>query len=450
MAALPQTRYAQGEDGYVAFQTFGEGQQTCLFIPAWLQNLDVMWDEPTLPRYLNRLASFSRVICFDKRGTGVSDPVPLTSLPTLEEWADDARLAMDASGVEQVVAIGDGEGGPLAISLAATFPDRVTSLVLINSFARWIRADDYPIGMPLATWEKLVDHYEQNWGVTAEILGLTAPSMSGDQRFRDWYLRYQRLAMPRGAAAAMYRWITSLDVRSVLKTIAVPTLVITRANAAHHRSAFGRYLAGAIPNAHLVEIPGADTHPPNAGDFDPVLDQVELFVAGSIREPTAQRRLATVLFTDIVGSTRLAASKGDSTWLDLRSRHDQIVREHLRLYRGREMNYTGDGFLALFDGPARAATCAYRLAAALAAISIRVRAGLHTGEVEEVGGHLGGLAVNIAARVMAAAAAGGVLASGTVKDLVLGSGIEFTDAGRHVLRDVPGEWQLYEVTSIPQ
>ncbi len=449
MDAPAETRYADSEGGYIAYQVFGDGPPSCLLVTNWLQNLDVMWAEPTMARYLNRLASFSRVVCFDKRGSGVSDPVPLNAIPTIEEWMDDARTALDAAGVERTAVIGDTEGGPMAIMLAATFPERVTSLVLINSFARWRRDDDYPIGMPEATAEKLVDRYEQNWGVTAEILVLTAPSVANDERFRKWYLWYQRLAMPRGAAAAMYRWVTKLDVRAVLPTIRVPTLVIHRAASSHYRAEFGRYLAASIPEARYVEIPGADGYPLNAGDFEPILDEVEQFLTGTRAVPTLDRMLATILFTDIVGSTQMVADRGDAAWREVLRRHDEIVRQHLHRYRGRVVSYMGDGFLAIFDGPARAATCAARLVASLEEIGVTVRVGLHTGEVELLGDQVAGLAVHIAARVMALADAGGVLASATVRDLVMGSGIEFADRGVHELKGVPGSWSLYEVVSVP-
>jgi pimeloyl-ACP methyl ester carboxylesterase len=308
----PATRYAPSEGGYVAYQVFGAGSVNLVFVTSWVTNIDVMWDEPRMEAYLNRLASFARVVCFDKRGAGVSDPVPLASLPRLEEWMDDVRTVMDAAGITQAALLGDTEGGPMAMMFAASHPDRVSALVLANTFARWRRADDYPIGMPDATWEKLVDRYEQNWGVTSEILGLTAPTMAHDSDFARWFLRYQRLGMPRGAATAMYRWVTNIDVRSVLPTIRVPTLVLQRAEARHYRAPFGRYLAEHIPDAKYVELPGADTFPFNAGAFTPLLDEVEEFLTGAKAQPVLNRQLATVMFTDIVGSTLLAAERGDA------------------------------------------------------------------------------------------------------------------------------------------
>lgn len=338
----------------------------------------------------------------------------------------------------------------MAALLAATHPDRVNALVLVNTFARWRRADDYPIGMPEPTAEKLVERYRQHWGVTAEILDLTAPSIASDARFRDWFTRYQRLAMPRGAASTMYDWVTRIDVRSVLASIRVPTLVLQRAGARHHRAAFGRFLGEQIPGARYVELPGVDTFPFHAGDFQPLLDEVEEFLTGT-RSPQVRdrRQLATILFTDIVGSTGLAAERGDAAWRELIHRHDDVVRAELERYRGRELSQTGDGFLALFDGPARAVTCAARVGEALRELGIPIRAGLHSGEVELANGAARGLAVHIAARVLTHADADAIVVSSTVRDLVVGSGIEFVDRGEHELRGVPGRWRLYSVTAAP-
>jgi pimeloyl-ACP methyl ester carboxylesterase len=407
----------------VAYQVLGEGPRDLLLVTNWGANLDAMWDEPSLAYFLQRLARIGRLICFDKRGSGVSDPVPLASLPTLEEWMDDARVALDAAGSRQADIIGDTEGGPMAMLLAATFPDRARALVLLNTFARWRRAPDYPIGMPEPTWEKLLAQYEQYWGQDPGMLALTAPSLAGDARAGEWFIRYQRLAMPPGAATRMYRWVTQLDVRSVLPTISVPTLVLHRAENRHYRVAFGRYLAEHIPGARLVELPGADRFPFHTGESDSVLDEIQEFLTGVREERPAERELATVLFTDIVGSTALAAEMGDARWLALRSAHDELVRRNLAAFRGREIATTGDGFLAIFDGPARAVQCAFRIRDAMRTLRMEIRAGLHTGEIERRDGEIGGIAVHLAARVMSAAGSGEVLVSGTLTDLVVGSGI---------------------------
>jgi class 3 adenylate cyclase len=446
----PETRYAKSDEGsYVAYQVFGDGPLDILFIPNWMSNIDVMWEEPSLARYFDRLASFGRVICFDKRGTGVSDPVPLAALPTVEQWMDDARLVLDAVGSEKAAIIGDCEGGLMAMVFAASFPERVSALALVNAFARWMRDDDYPVGMPEATVEKLNTLYEQYWGVSPDMLQLTAPSVAEDPRFREWFVRYQRLSMPRGASSTMYRWVTRVDVRTVLPSIRVPSLIVHRTDNQHHRIGFGRYLAEQISEAKSVELPGADSFPFHAGDFGPVLDEIQEFLTGVREAPAPDRILSTVLFTDIVGSTERAAEMGDEKWLDLRQAHHRLVRDYLERFRGREIETSGDGFLATFDGPTRAVTCAAAIGEAVRPLGVELRAGLHTGEVELRGEEIGGMAVNIAARVTAAADQGGVLVTNTVKDLIVGSGIELTDRGSHQLKGVPGEWPLFEVTGVP-
>jgi class 3 adenylate cyclase len=424
---------------------FGDGPLTVLFITNWMTNLDVMWDEPRLAAYLRRLASFSRVVCFDKRGTGVSDPVPLDAPPTLEQWMDDAVAAVDAAGADKLALVGDTEGGPMAMLFAATFPDRVSALVLVNSFARWQRADDYPIGMPEKTTAKLLERWQQNWGVTSEILGFTAPSLADDAHTRRWFARYQRLTMPPGASVVMYRWVLSLDVRDVLPTISVPTLVVHRRDARHHRIAFGRYLADHIPMARFVELDGADTFPYHAGDAEDVLSATEVFLTGATHVPSSSRRLATVMMSDIVGSTALAARLGDVRWRALLSDHDRIIRGALARFRGDELAHTGDGIVASFDGPTRAVTCAQHVNEALAAVGLTVRIGLHAGEIEIGPEGTTGLAMHIAARVMQFAKDGGIVASGTVRDLVFGSGVRFDERGEHVLRGIPGTWALFTV-----
>lgn len=441
----PVTRYVRTEGGHVAYQVFGDGPLVVLFITNWMTNLDVMWDAPGLPSYLGRLASFARVVCFDKRGTGVSDPVPLDDPPTLERWMDDAVAALDAAGADEVAVIGDTEGGPMAMLLAATFPQRVRAVVLINSFARWQRADDYPIGMPPATTEKLIDRWRHNWGYTAEILGLTAPSQADDEQARRWFLRYQRLAMPPGAAAVMYQWVLSLDLRDVLPSITAPTLVLHRRDARHHRVAFGRYLAAHIPNARLTELDGADTFPFHAGDLGPLLSAVEVFLTGAQHAPSPRRRLTTVMITDIVGSTAIASRIGDARWHALLGDHDAVIRGAIARFRGQELVHTGDGIVASFDGPTRAVTCARHILDALADLGLKTRIGLHTGEIEVGPDGTTGLAIHLASRVMSVAGSGGIVVSRTVRDLTFGSGIAFVDIGEHQLSGVPDTWTLYKV-----
>jgi class 3 adenylate cyclase len=443
----PETRYTRTRGAYVAYQVFGEGPRDILFVPSWCSNLDAMWDEPTCAYFFHRLSRTGRVICFDKRGSGVSDPVPLASLPTLEEWMDDAVAALDAAGSRQTVVVGDAEGGTMAMLLAATFPDRVLALVLVNSFARWGRAADYPIGMPDETLDKLLDLYEKHWGQDPEMLPLTAPSIGNDARMREWFTRYQRLAMPPGAAARMYRAVLHLDLRAVLPAISVPTLVLHRRDNRHYRLAFGQYLAAHIPGARLVELPGADCFPFHTPQCDPVLDELQAFLTGVREGAPAERELATVLFTDIAGSTALAAALGDARWLELRAAHHALVRRNLAAFRGREVDCAGDGFLATFDGPARAVHCAMQIREGVPTLGLQIRAGLHTGEIERRDGEVGGIAVHLASRVMASAGPDEVLVSRTVTDLVVGSGITFEDRGARVLKGIPGTWHLFNVTS---
>lgn len=445
----PQTRYVRSAGGYVAFQELGGGTRDILFVTSWATNLDAMWEDPSLTHFFRRLGRMGRVICFDKRGSGVSDPVPLAALPTLEVWMDDARVVLDATGSGQAVVVGDTEGGPMAMLLAATYPDRVSQLVLLNTFARWRRAPDFPVGMPEETCERLITEYERHWGQHPAMLARTAPSLAGDPRAEEWFVRYQRLAMPPGAATQMYRWVTRLDVRAVLPAISAPTLVLHRQDNDHYRVGHGRYLAAHIPGARLVELPGADCFPFYTAASGQVLDELQGFLTGAHEEVSAERELATVLFTDIVGSTEHAARLGDSRWLDLHAAHDEVVRRQLATFGGQEVKTTGDGFLATFDGPARAVRCATAVRDAVQPLGLQIRAGLHTGEIERVGGDVSGVAVHLAARIMAAAAPGEVVVSRVVPDLVVGSGIEFADLGTAQLRGIPAPWQLCRVERVP-
>ncbi|MDX1437569.1 MAG: adenylate/guanylate cyclase domain-containing protein [Anaerolineales bacterium] len=439
-----KTNFVKTPGGYVGYQVFGEGARDILFITNWSTNLDVMWEEPSQVRFFDRLASFGRVICFDKRGSGISDPVPLTALPTLEEWMDDAREVLDAVGSKRTVLIGDTEGGPMAILFAATYPQRTESLILVNSYARFLRDADYPIGLPETSSQKLVDSFEDTWG-TGRMLQVTAPSMVSDPRFRESFARYQRLSMPPGASTKMYDWVIRLDLRPVLRSIQAPTLVLHRKENDHYRVAFGRYLAEAIPGARFVELAGADCYPFYAGDANLVLDEVEEFLTGARGVHVSDRVLATVLFTDIVGSTDIAARLGDRRWRATIEDHDALVRGRLAEFRGREIHHTGDGFLTLFDGPGRAIRCAMLLSREMPDLGLDIRAGLHTGEVELGESEVSGIAVHIAARVTDAAGAGEILVSRTVRDLVSGSGIQFEDRGEHPLKGVSEPWQLYSV-----
>ena len=289
----PTTHYADSGSGYVAWQAFGKGPRDILFVSSWASNIDALWDEPSCALFFERLSKSGRVILFDKRGTGVSDPVPLAALPTLEEWMDDAVLALDAAGSRSAAVIGDTEGGLMATLLAATFPGRVTALVLTNAFPRWRRGPDYPIGMPDATFDKLLSRYEQHWGQDAAMLALTAPSVANNPHMQEWFLRIQRFAMPPGAATRMYRWVLNLDIRSILPAISVPALVLYRRDNRHYRAEFGRYLAGAIPGAQGFELPGADCFPFHTPESSAVLDRIQEFLTGASPVTPAERELAT-------------------------------------------------------------------------------------------------------------------------------------------------------------
>ena len=442
-----ETQYVRTPDGaFVGFQVFGSGPLDILFVPNWAQNLDVMWEEPSIARYLDRLASFARVICVDKRGSGVSEPVAIEEDMTLDLWLDDFIAVLDHVGSTQAAVIGDTEGGPVSILFTATFPDRVSSLVLINSFARFRRADDYPFGMPDAKLEELIGLAASMWGQDEDLILLGAPSRASDVRFRKWAVRYSRLCMSPGHCARFYRWGMSVDVRGVLNAIRPPTLVIHRSGNVHHRVGHGRYLAEHIPGAAYLELEGADSQPFNAGDTTDILDAVEEFITGDKAIHDSDRTLATILFTDIVGSTSRAAEIGDQQWLDELEIHDRVTAEHLERYRGKLRKTTGDGVLATFDGPARAVTCALRLQVELGRLGIPIRGGVHTGEIAVRAGDVGGIGVHIASRVMNEAADGRVAASSTVRDLVVGSGFTFEPMGPFTLKGVPGKWDLFEVS----
>ena len=440
----PQTLYAETNLGYLGYQVIGDGDRDIMFVTGALSNADAIWDEPSAVRFFDRLGSMGRIIRYDMRGSGVSDPTFGDKWMSIEENVDDVRSVLDAAGSARAVIYGDTEGGLSAIMLAATDPDRVSSLVLVNAVPHLLRADDYPIGAPPEAARSLSQQYVAQHGTTSDMLELTAPTVANDLRFRNWWTRYQRMSVQLGLVKTTFDWFAEVDVRAALPLINVPTLVVARRDAKFHRAVFGEYIAYHIPGAELRVVEGADTLPFHAGDFGPTLDRVEEFLTGRRETGPIDRVLATVLFTDIVGSTALASSLGDVRWLDLLGEHTRIVRAQLDRYRGREIKMTGDGFVATFDGPARAVACALGIVEQVSAIGLDVRAGIHTGEVELRDGDIGGVGVHIASRVMSQAATGGVLASSTVKDLVVGSGIEFIPCGSFDLKGVPGQWQLYQ------
>ena len=437
----PETRYARSGDVNIAYQVVGQGPRDLVLVPGWVSNIEVFWEEPSAPRFFQRLASFTRLILFDKRGTGLSDRVG--DLPNLETRMDDVRAVMDAVRSTRAALLGYSEGGPMCALFAATHPERTTALITIGSFARRIWAPDYPFGPTKEEWEGFVEAAVRDWG-GAVGLEVRAPSMAGDPRFREWWARFLRTSASPGAVRALLQMNGEIDARSVLSAIRVPTLILHNAGDRTIPVAMSRYMAERIPGARYVELPG-DDHLPFVSNADAILDEIEEFLTGVRRGAEPDRVLATVLFTDIVDATRRAAELGDRRWRDLLDAHHAVVREQLTKFRGREIDTAGDGFLAAFDGPARAVRAACSISDGVRPLGLDVRAGLHTGECEVMGPKLGGIAVHIGARVAALGRPGEVLVSSTVRDLVAGSGLRFEDRGTHALKGVPGEWHLFAV-----
>jgi pimeloyl-ACP methyl ester carboxylesterase len=436
----PKTQYARSGDVSIAYQVIGEGPFDLVFVPGWVSNLDLHWQNPLSTSFFHRLASFSRLILFDKRGTGLSDP--FVGVPTLEQRMDDVRVVMDAAGSERAAIFGLSEGGPMSILFAATYPDRATHLVLCGTGPKMAWAPDYPWGWPddgVAQFARFVDR----WGEGASV-ELLAPDYADVEQAREQFGQFERTGASPSMARALIEALWQIDVRPVLSAIHVPTLIIHRTDELALPVGGARYMAGMIPGARLVEQPGRD-HVPWLGDSGGLLDEVERFLTGTSGGAEPDRVLATLLFTDIVGSTERATALGDRRWRETLDRHDDIVRAQLASFRGQEVDKAGDGFLAHFDRPAAAIRCARSITDAVLPLGITIRAGLHTGECELRRDGLGGIAVHIGARVAAKADSNEVLVSRTVKDLVAGSGIDFVDRGVHTLKGVDGEWQLFAV-----
>ena len=442
MASLPKTQYAKSGDLHIAYQVTGQGPLDLVWIPGFVSHLECMWEHPWPRRLLERLGSFSRLIRFDKRGTGLSDRVG--SIPTLEQRMDDVRAVMDAAGSERAALFGISEGGPMSILFAATYPERTTALALYGSYARRSWAPDHPFGHTGEEWSRAIAAIEDTWGDPAGI-DVGAPGATEDVSYRQWWATFQRLAASPGAAVAVMEMNKEIDVRPVLPTIHVPALVLHRKGDRVVHVEQGRYLAAHIRGARLVELPGAD-HTPWVGDMDPISNEVEEFLTGRRHEVEVDRVLATVLFADVVGSTERAAALGDRKWRELLGEYYALARRELARFRGREVDTAGDGFFAAFDGPARAIRCAEAISAGVEPLGVRIRTGLHTGECEVIGDKVGGIAVHIGARVAGLAGPGEILVSGTVRDLVAGSGIRFEERGAHTLKGVPGEWRLFAVS----
>jgi class 3 adenylate cyclase len=441
-----ETRYARSGEVSIAFQVVGDGPFDLVYVPGFVSNIELMWEEPGLARFLERLASFSRLILFDKRGTGLSDPVPNDGLPTLEERMDDVRAVMDAVGSKRAALLGHSEGGNMCVLFSATHPERTTALLLVGSYAKRIRSEDYPWAPTVEERAREIEETEATWG-SPEAFRALAPSKENDPDFQRWIGRYLRQSASPKAAAALLRMNTQIDVRDVLPTIGVPTLLLYRTHDADVHVDEGRYIAERIRGSTFVELPGAD-HLMWTGDADALLDEVEGFLTGVRRGPDPDRVLATVLFTDVVGSTETATRIGDRAWRSLLERHHQVVRRALARWRGREIDTAGDGFLATFDGPARAIRCAVAATEGIRELGLQIRAGLHTGEVEIAGGDVRGIAVHIGSRVAGLAGPGEVLVSRTVADLVAGSGIVLAERGEHELKGVSGTWLVYAVESV--
>jgi class 3 adenylate cyclase len=437
-------RYAKSGDLSIAYIIEGDERSgiDLVWVPPWISQVEYLWSEPTLARAMERLTRFARVIAFDRRGSGLSDPI--FGAPTLEEQMDDVRAVLDAAGSERAAIAGTLEGGPMAALYAATFPERTEALILYATFARATWAPDYSFAWHDDEREARMRELVSRWG-EGLVAGPVAPSRLEDPEFREWAGRLERMAASPGTIDRIIDLIGRFDVRDVLPSIRVPTLVMHRRDDSFLKVEHSRYIASRIPGARMVELEGEDNLF-SVGDSEAIMGEIEEFLTGARPEREPDRMLATVMFTDIVESTRRAADMGDRGWRFLLERHDALFRRALDRHRGREVKRTGDGFLATFDGPARAIRCAASLAEAMGTLGLEIRAGLHTGELEVMNGDLGGLAVHIAARVMERADPCEVLVSSTVKDLVVGSEIDFRDRGSYELKGVPGEWRLFAVT----
>jgi pimeloyl-ACP methyl ester carboxylesterase len=437
------TRYAKSGDVHIAYQVVGDGPIDLVLIPGLFSHLEHQWEEPSFARFLQRLASFSRLIIFDARGAGLSDRA--LELPAMEDQMDDVLAVLDAVGSPSAAFFGMSQAGPMAAMFAASHPGRTTALALYGSYARPRLDDDYPWGRTAGWMDDYGRLIDEEWG-SGVFLPQVAPSRIADEPFRAWWSRYERLSYGPGNALAYFHMNAQIDVRAILPTIQVPTLILQRRQDVYREPGHARYLADHIPGAKLVELAGID-HLPYLGDSDAILGEVQEFLTGVRPPPEHDRVLATVLFTDMVRSTERANDLGDRAWKELLQRHHAMVRHELMTFRGREIDTAGDGFLATFDGPARAVRCAQAIVEAVRGIGVEVRAGVHTGEIELMGDDVGGMAVHIGARVAAIAGPSEVLVSSTVRDLVVGSGIAFEDRGGFALKGVPGEWRLYAARS---
>jgi class 3 adenylate cyclase len=444
---MPEVQYARNGDVALAYEVLGEGPIDVVYLPGFIGNLDLAWEYPPYARFLRRLASFSRLILMDRRGTGLSDRLSPEDLPPLEVLMDDLQVVLDEVGSERAALFGFSDAGCLCALFAATYPERTSALALYDTAASGATTEDFPWQWSEEEWASYMDEMTRGWGTRAyaeKVMPWFNPSLAGEELAVDWWTRFMRQAASPNSAVAIERMWHEIDVRPILPTIRVPTLVMHRTEDAIEDVEAGRDMSRRIPGARFVELPGGD-NAPWAGDQDAVLDEIEEFFTGARRSPRVDRVLATVLFTDIVQSTERAAELGDTRWADLLDEYHRRARAEIERFRGTEVDAAGDGFFATFDGPARAVECATAIAVAVQGVGLEVRAGVHTGEVEFAGREVRGIAVHIGARVMSLAGASEVLVSQTVKNLVVGSGLGFEDAGEHELKGVPDRWRLFRV-----
>lgn len=444
MFEVPETRYARNGDVHIAYQVLGDGPIDLVLFGTFVSHVELIWEDPDAASLLRRLASFSRLLIFDKRGVGMSDPLPPDSSPTLEERLEDVRAVMDAAGSDAAVLFGNSEGAQLAVLFATTYPGRTRALVTMGGFAKIRRAPDYPIGIPDAVVERTMAYLSDHWG-EPETLALVLPSVLRDEAKVRWWTQFARRSTSPGGAVARFRMNWATDVRHLLPLVQAPSLILHAEEEQWIRHDMARYLAEHIPGARFVALPGGD-HLPYAELGPRVAEEVQEFVTGSRVPVETDRVLATVLFTDIVGSTERAAVEGDERWARLIDGHDRDVRQQIERFGGHHIRSTGDGFLALFDGPARAIRCGQAIHGIVGRQGLSVRMGVHTGEVELRDDGVAGIAVHICSRVTDRAGPGELFVSGAVPPLVIGSGIEFADRGHYDLKGVPGQWQLLEVT----
>jgi class 3 adenylate cyclase/alpha-beta hydrolase superfamily lysophospholipase len=440
---VPETKFTQNGEISIAYQVVGNGPFDLVIVPGFVSHLEQAWEDPSYSRFLMHLASFSRLILFDKRGTGLSDRIG--GIPTLEERMDDVRAVMDSVDSQQAAFFGISEGGPMSVLFAATYPERATALVLYGSIAKGSRAPDYPWGGDLEDdgTKAWLEGWRTKWGGVYEI-ETWAPSMADDEVFRQWWAKYLRLSASPSAVIKVFEMNMGIDIRDILPSIQIPTIVLHRTGDQAVEIEQGQYLAKNIPGAKFLELSGED-HLWWVGDSESIVNEIQEFLTGEQPPMEIDRVLATVLFTDIVDSTKRTAEMGDSRWKDVLDTHNAVMVKEINRFRGRTIRSTGDGYLAVFDGPGRAIRCGTAVRNELGQHGIEIRTGLHTGEIDLMGDDVGGIAVNIAARVLAEAADNEVWVSRTVKDLVVGSGFTFEERGTHNLKGVPGEWSLYSV-----